>query len=344
LPFPSSSNRALQPFDLVYCDLWTSLVPSVSGYKYYLVILDDFTHYSWTFPLRQKSNTFPTLSHFFAFVSTQFGRTIRSVQCDNGREIDNSSTSTFFLSHDIQLRMSCPYTSPQNGKAERMIRTTNDVMRSMLFQASLPARYWTESFYTATYILNLLPTRATSAPTPYFAFFDTTPSYTHLRVFRCACYPNTSATAPHKLASHSCRCIFLGYSSNHKRYRCLDLTTNRLLISRHVIFDESSFSFPASDPPPIDLDSLFSSSPTVQAIAPPYCSSIAGTSKTVAMPRAAPVSTLVPRAAPVPPPVPRAAPTTAPRVAPTSPSNGISSCTVCLCGPLHDGYQDNILD
>jgi hypothetical protein len=52
LPFPSSSTRALQPFDLVHCDLWTSPVPSVSGYKYYLVILDDCTHYSWTFPLR----------------------------------------------------------------------------------------------------------------------------------------------------------------------------------------------------------------------------------------------------------------------------------------------------
>jgi hypothetical protein len=52
LPFSSSSTRTLQPFDLVHCDLWTSLVLSVSGYKYYLVILDECTHYSCTFPLR----------------------------------------------------------------------------------------------------------------------------------------------------------------------------------------------------------------------------------------------------------------------------------------------------
>jgi hypothetical protein len=63
-----------------------------------------------------------------------------------------------------------------------MIRITNDVMRSLLFQASLPARYWAESLYTATYILNLLPTKAISAPTPYFALFGTTPSYAHLQV------------------------------------------------------------------------------------------------------------------------------------------------------------------
>jgi hypothetical protein len=100
------------PFDLVHYDLWTSPILRVSGYKYYLVILDDCTHYSWTFPMRQKSDTLPTLSQFFTFVSTQFGCTIRSVQCDNGREFDNPSTCTFFLSHGVQLRMSCRYTSP----------------------------------------------------------------------------------------------------------------------------------------------------------------------------------------------------------------------------------------
>jgi hypothetical protein len=61
LPFPSSSSRAVRAFDLIHCDLLTSPIPSVSGYKYYLVILDDCTHYSWTFPLR-KANTFPTLT------------------------------------------------------------------------------------------------------------------------------------------------------------------------------------------------------------------------------------------------------------------------------------------
>jgi hypothetical protein len=168
-----------------------------------------------------------------------------------------------------------------------MIRATNDVMRFLLFQASLPVCYWAESLYTATYILNLLPTNAILAPIPYFALSGTTPFYAHLRVFGCACYPNTSAIAPHKLGPRSCRCVFLGYSSDHKGYRCLDLTTNCLLISRHVVFDESSFPFASSDPPPDDLDSLFSSSPVVYPIAPPYPSSVVGTSETVAMPCAA---------------------------------------------------------
>jgi hypothetical protein len=56
LPFPTSS-RAADIFDLIHCDVWTSPVISISGYKYYLLILNDFSHYLWTFPLRQKSDT-----------------------------------------------------------------------------------------------------------------------------------------------------------------------------------------------------------------------------------------------------------------------------------------------
>jgi hypothetical protein len=92
LPFHISSHRVEHPFDLIHLDLWTSSVVSVSGSKYYLVIFDDFTHYLWTFPLKLKSDTFTTLSNFFAYVSTQFGRIVKAIQCDNGREFDNSST------------------------------------------------------------------------------------------------------------------------------------------------------------------------------------------------------------------------------------------------------------
>jgi hypothetical protein len=230
------------------------------------VIIDDFSHYSWTFPLCAKSDTFPTLLHFFAWVSTQFGLTVKAVQCDNGREFDNSTSRSFFLTRGVQLRMSCPYTFPQNGKAERMIRTTNDVMRTLLIQASLPPRFWAESLHTASYLLNSLPSTASPAPTPHHALFGTPPSYAHLRVFGCACYPNLAATAPHKLAPRSTRCVFLGYSPDHKGYRCYDLASRRVLISRHVVFDESdfpffsSFSTPTPDP---DIQSMFSD-PMVQ--------------------------------------------------------------------------------
>jgi hypothetical protein len=92
-----------------------------------------------------------------AFVSTQFGRTIKVVQSDNGHEFDNTSSHAFFASGGVVLWMSCSYTSPRNGKAERSLHTINNMLCSLLFQASMLARYWVRALHIATYLLNLLP-------------------------------------------------------------------------------------------------------------------------------------------------------------------------------------------
>jgi hypothetical protein len=251
LPFCSSSHRAKHPFDIIHLDLWTSHVVSVSGSKYYLVILE--------------SDTFTTLSHFFVYVSTQFGRTVKAIQCDNGREFDNSSTRFFLLSNGTQLRMSCPYTSPQNGTTKHIIHSVNNVISTLLIKASLPGSYWAEGLHTATYLLNRLPTMVIQAACPHVALFGSAPSYEHLCVFGCMCYPNTTTTTSHKLSSRSTRCVFLGYSTDHKGYRCLDLSTNNLIISRHVIFYEDNFPRTAS-PSLTDLDFLCELGPTVSTI------------------------------------------------------------------------------
>jgi hypothetical protein len=79
LPFTNSLSRASHIFDLIHCDVWTSPIVSVSGFKYYLVIVDDYSHFLWTFPLKLKSDTFTALSHFFSYALTQFACTIKSV-------------------------------------------------------------------------------------------------------------------------------------------------------------------------------------------------------------------------------------------------------------------------
>lgn len=65
----------------------------------------------------------------------------------------------------------------------------------------------------------------------------------NIRIFRCLCFPNLSATTFHKIPLLSTSCVFLGYSANHRGYRCLEFSSNKIIISRHVMFDESNFSF-----------------------------------------------------------------------------------------------------
>jgi hypothetical protein len=64
LLFSSSNSTSTFPFELLHCDLWTCHVSSFSRFKYYLVILDDFSHFVWTFPLGNKSDVHTIFINF----------------------------------------------------------------------------------------------------------------------------------------------------------------------------------------------------------------------------------------------------------------------------------------
>jgi hypothetical protein len=204
---------------------------SNSGFQYYLVVLDDYTHYTWMFPLKQKSEVLSHLLSFHSYVATQHRLPILALQTDNGKEFDNLALRSFFTEHGIHLRLSCPYTSPQNGKAERILRTLNDTVRTMLMQSHAPPSFWAEALNTATYLLNHRPCRATGTVMPFELMFGAAPSYDHLRIFGCLCFPNMTATTQNKLIARSVPCAFLGYPADHKGYRCFNLAIRKVITS-----------------------------------------------------------------------------------------------------------------
>jgi hypothetical protein len=111
LPFHSSQHKTTVPFELIHCDVWTSPVSSFTGFQYYLVLLDDSTHFVWTFPLHHKYDVAKHIMPFHAYARTQFASPVRAFQTDNGCEFDNSVLRQFYSEHGILLRLSCPYTS-----------------------------------------------------------------------------------------------------------------------------------------------------------------------------------------------------------------------------------------
>ncbi|GJU44260.1 ribonuclease H-like domain-containing protein [Tanacetum coccineum] len=64
LPFHSSDSIVEHRFDIIHSDLWTSPIISSSGFKYYVLFLDHFSHYLWIYPLRSKSDMFAKFLHF----------------------------------------------------------------------------------------------------------------------------------------------------------------------------------------------------------------------------------------------------------------------------------------
>lgn len=115
------------------------------------------------------------------------------------------------------------------------------MVRSLLFQACLPSSFWVEALHVASDLINILPTKILNDLTPHEVLHKSPPSYTNLHVFGCLYYPNVASTAPHKLTSRAIPCIFLGYPSNQKGFRCLDPVTSCLIISHHVTIDKSQF-------------------------------------------------------------------------------------------------------
>jgi hypothetical protein len=127
---------------------------------------------------------------------------------------------------------------------------------------------------------------------------------------------------PHKLSPCSTRCVFLGYSADHKGYHCIDLSTNRLIVSRHVVFDDDSLPL-AALPNLTDLDFLCESGPMVSTIGTHLTTAC---TSTPAPHRPAPKippgfePPVAPLPAPTVPPgfLPWTATTAAPRAAPTT--------------------------
>jgi hypothetical protein len=255
LPFTLSNSIVYAPFDIIHSDVWTSPVLSSEGHRYYLLFLDDYSNFLWTFPLANKSDVFPTFQRFHAYIQTQFNLSIKTLQCDNGKEYDNRAFRTFCTNKGITFRFSCPYTSSQNGKSERKIRSINNIIRTILSQSQVPLSFWHHALHHATYLLNILPSKLLNCDTPTHRLYLRLPKYDDLRVFGSLCYPLLPSTTIHKLEKRSTPCVFLGFPSDHRGFKCYDLHSNKIIICRHVTFDETVFPFHSthSSPPKYDI-------------------------------------------------------------------------------------------
>ena len=88
---------------------------------------------------------------------------------------DNHAFQTFLAARDSVLRLTCPYTSQQNGRAERILRTLNDCVRTMLLHAAMPLRFWPDTLQTATHLINRRPCTPRGHATPHLLLFGVQP-------------------------------------------------------------------------------------------------------------------------------------------------------------------------
>ncbi|GJS90953.1 retrovirus-related pol polyprotein from transposon TNT 1-94 [Tanacetum coccineum] len=247
-----STTRCLE---LLHMDLFgPSAVRSYGGNRYTLVIVDDYSRYTWTRFLKDKTEAFDQFKIFSKKIQNQLGCTIVSIRTDHGREFDNEvQFGEFCNANGITHNFSAPRTPQSNGVVERKNRTLQEMSRTMLNEQSLPQKFWCNAVDTSTYILNRILIRAILGKTPYELLKGRKPTLDYFRVFGSKCFILNTKDYLTKFDPKSYEGIFLGYSQNSKAYIILNKHTRKVEESLNVTFDETP---PPSKTSPLVDDDL----------------------------------------------------------------------------------------
>jgi hypothetical protein len=124
-----------------------------------------------------------------------------------------------------------------------------------MIASSVPPHFWTKVVSTPTYLINIQPSSTLQGGISFERLCGKMPNYSSLHLFGCVCYVFLAPREYTKLIAQSVECVFLGYSAEHKGYRCWDPIARRMRTSQDVVFDESRHFYPrpTTDAPPASL-------------------------------------------------------------------------------------------
>ena len=214
---------------------------SIGGKKYFVTFTDDYSRCCSVYFMKHKSEVLEKFKDFETAIASSEER-IRKLRTDNGGEYVSKEFEAYLKSKRILHEVSVPHSPEQNGVVERMNRTLMESARSMLSHAGLSNRYWAEAVATAAYIRNRTPTAAfKEEQTPYERWYGKRPNVSHLKVFGCMAFAHIPDAQRQKLDKKSEKLRFVGYSIRSKGYRLFDEKSQKVVIRRDVIFNETDF-------------------------------------------------------------------------------------------------------
>jgi len=140
----------------------------------------------------------------------------------------------------IKHQFTTPYTPQQNGVVERKNRTVMEMARALLKSMGVPGKFWAEAVRHAVYLLNRLPSEAMGDRTPYEAWNGRRPHLGHLRIFGCKGHVRPGVAHLKKLDDRSIPMVYFGIEEGSKAHRMFNPLTNKIVVSRDVVFEEAT--------------------------------------------------------------------------------------------------------
>ena len=230
-----------RPLELLHMDLFGPVAYlSIGGSKYGLVIVDDFSRFTWVFFLQDKSETQGTLKRFLRRAQNEFELKVKKIRSDNGSEFKNLQVEEFLEEEGIKHEFSAPYTPQQNGVVERKNRTLIDMARTMLGEFKTPECFWSEAVNTACHAINRVYLHRLLKKTSYELLTGNKPNVSYFRVFGSKCYILVKKGRNSKFAPKAVEGFLLGYDSNTKAYRVFNKSSGLVEVSSDVVFDETN--------------------------------------------------------------------------------------------------------
>ncbi|KAK1648420.1 hypothetical protein QYE76_066225 [Lolium multiflorum] len=230
-----------RPLELLHLDLFgPSHYDTLGGSKYGLVIVDDYSRYSWVFLLKSKDETHREFITFAKKAQRMYESEIKAIRTDNGTEFKNYTMQEFVDDEGIKHEFSAPYTPQQNGVVERKNRTIIEMARTMLSEFNSPHNFWGEAISTAVHYSNRLFLRPLHNKTPYELLTGNKPNVTYIRVFGCKCLVKNNKGKLGKFETRSIEGIFVGYAENSHAYRYYNRSSGTIEVSCDVVFLEDN--------------------------------------------------------------------------------------------------------
>ncbi|KAJ9546735.1 hypothetical protein OSB04_019278 [Centaurea solstitialis] len=216
---PKMDTNSKSPLDMIHMDLCGPMrVESLDRKKYMLVLVDEFSRFTWLEFLRAKSDAADRIIAFIKQIQVLLGRKVKKLRSNNGTEFRNAKLQSFLEDVGISHNFSAVRTPQQNGVIERKNRTLVEAARSMMAHSGVPQAFLAEAVSTACFTQNQ--------------------TLIIKRIGKTA-YEMIEQHNLGKFDPKSDESIFIGYSHNSKTYRVFNKRTRTILESSNVDFSET---------------------------------------------------------------------------------------------------------
>ncbi|SCZ99667.1 BZ3501_MvSof-1269-A2-R1_C28g00026 [Microbotryum saponariae] len=158
LPFPDSDSHSSERLGLVHSDVLSFPESSLTGKRYLVTFLDDFSRKLWAYAIGHKSEVFGVFKTWLAEVELETGAKLKVLRTDNGGEYCSRAFTEFCKARGTRRQYSIPRTPQQNGRAERVNRSIVEGVLALLADAHLPKSFWEEAAAYFVYCKNLCET------------------------------------------------------------------------------------------------------------------------------------------------------------------------------------------